>query len=219
MNSQQGYLDFIFDFDGTLADTAKLTMAALRAIAPGLGLSLPGDEHLRATIGFGGLDFYNALYPGADEQTRQALRDKLEAEEQRLHSSLKGQLLFPGCREMLFALRGAGARLYIASTGGPGHVHPLLAQEGIAPLFQDVYCGERDKTGMLKAIIGGAGGPCVMVGDMSKDHRAAHANGISCIGACYGYCVPRPNTFDYYVYKPQDLFAFLPAPKRELLRH
>lgn len=218
MNDHPGYLDFIFDFDGTLADTAKLTMAALRVIAPGLGLSLPGDDHLRSTIGYGGLDFYNTLYPGADEQTREALRSKLEAEERRLHSSLKGQLLFANCREMLATLHRAGARLHIASTGGPEHVHPLLKQEGIYPYFTSVYCGDRDKTGMLRAIIESSQAPCVMVGDMMKDYRAAHANGIPCIGACFGYCVPRPNTFDYYVYKPGDLIAFLPTPMREMLR-
>ena len=214
----------IFDLDGTLSDSAVLTIEAFNRIAPGFGLPVPSIEAVRRATGISTPEFFYILLPDHDRETVYKAGLLMEKEEQQLLPSLSGRILFEGCREMLERLKEKGVRLCIASTGQKEHVFSILNETGIINIFDMVFCGRPDKTEMLREIIGkGANGTdcgakgtdcgarrgCVMVGDMKKDYDAAREAGIISIGACYGYCIKEISDFDFYIHSPLELLDLL----------
>ena len=61
--------NIIFDFDGTLADTAPLIIATMQAAIRELDLPLRTNEECRALIGLRLEDIPAALWPGLPERT------------------------------------------------------------------------------------------------------------------------------------------------------
>ena len=202
--------NIIFDLDGTLADSAILTMAAFGKIAPAAGLSPPDPNHVRACIGYANPEFYLRVYPNEPAGLVLHVGSMVEQAESELLDQLKGRLLFNGCAELLKELNRLGAFAYIASTGSGEHVLPIINKTGIAQYFIGIFCGEPDKSEMINKIIGNRDREkFLMVGDMEKDSRAAHENGIFSVGACYGYCIREKGGFDGYIDAPADLLKFL----------
>lgn len=203
-------MNVIFDLDGTLADSAVLTVEAVKRVAPEFGLEVPSNEVIRKTIGFANPEFYDRLFPGFPTETVRRAGEMIELEELGILSSMEGRdLLFAGCLELLEELRGHGYSLTIASTGSHEHVYAVLNAAKINTFFSDVYCDRPDKTDMLKAIIKGRPKDFVMVGDMRKDSDAARANAILSVGACYGYCIREKSDFDCYIEAPLELLNIL----------
>ena len=200
----------IFDVDGTLADTAILTMAAFRRVTPRVGLPMPDLATVRAAIGYANPEFYDRIFPTAPRELVRLAGKQVEAEELALLADLEEDLLFPGCRDLLTALRNRAVRLYIASTGSHKHVDAVVDKTDIRPLFEAIYCGEPDKVNMIRRIIAdGNKSDFIMVGDMEKDCQGAHANGIRAAGVCYGYCLRQTAKFDFFLDTPMELLDLL----------
>ena len=200
----------LFDFDGTLADTGLLTEQAVRNIAPRFGLPVLPLSRIKACIGYANPGFYAHLYPDHPTELVYRFGEEIEKEEQRLMPAFRGRILFDGCRAMLSELSAAGIGLYIASTGDPEHVFPLLELSESRAYFRQVLCGAPDKVEMVKQLIEtDAAEQWLMVGDMHKDVSAAHANGIPAVGACFGYCIRGRADFDCYADSPKQLTALL----------
>lgn len=209
MNIMKSISHIIFDLDGTLSNSAIITYAAMQRVAPRFGLHTPTMDEIRRATGFANPEFYYILYPSVDRKKIYEMGQEVELEEQTILCDVKN-LLFDGCHELLISLKDKGFTLYIASTGDPNHVFPILNETGITDLFEKVYCGQPDKFEMLRKIIGDNDkSSYAMVGDMKKDSEAARVNGILSIGACYGYCRKELGEFDMYVHSPQELFEFL----------
>ncbi|MCL2003079.1 MAG: HAD hydrolase-like protein [Oscillospiraceae bacterium] len=200
----------IFDVDGTLADSAVLTVAALARFAPEYGLPVPAKDAVKRATGYQNPEFYYRLFPDAPRDIVDIVGALVEQEELRLLPSVSGSLLFKDCRELLEGLRKRGVRLYIASTGSYEHIHSILAVTGIAGLFEQVCCGRPDKVEMLRELSreGGKDG-YIMVGDMKKDCDGARANGMTSVGACWGYCLREQTAFDLYAGSPPELLKMM----------
>ena len=200
----------IFDMDGTLSDSAVLTEAAFRLIAPGQGLPVPSEDAIRRVMGNATPEFYYMLFPGFPRDVINETGKLVDEEELRILPSFGDRLLFPGCRELLVRLKENKIRLYLASTGAEAHVSSVLGGTGIIDLFEKISCGRPNKTGMLGEMVqGGDREGYVMVGDMQKDHEGARANGIVSVGACYGYCKRELTDFDYYIDAPLELLEII----------
>ena len=200
----------IFDLDGTLSDSAVLTIAALKIAAPQFGLPVPAIEAVRRTMGYANPEFYYILFPEAPRETVFEMGQLVEQEELRLLPTVKDKLLFEGCRELLTRLKEHGLRLNIASTGDNDHVFPILKETGIIGLFDKISCGRPDKIEILRKMTDAHDkSGFIMVGDMKKDSDGARANGITSVGACYGYCLREFAEFDYYIDTPKELLHLL----------
>jgi len=200
----------IFDMDGTLSDSAILTVAAFKKIAPDQGLPVPAGEAIRRVMGNATPEFYYILFPDFPRDMVFNAGKLVDEEELRLLPELKSRMLFPGCRELLMLLKENDMHLYLASTGAEEHVYPVLRGTGIIGLFDRISCARPDKTEMLGEMINDKKRDgFVMVGDMEKDHEGARANGIVSVGACYGYCRRELTDFDYYIDAPLDLLGIL----------
>jgi len=200
----------IFDMDGTITDSAVLTVAAFRKIAPGQGLPEPSEEAIKKAMGNPTPEFYYLLFPDLPKETIYNAGILVDEEELRLLPMLKDRLLFPGCRELLMLLKNNKIRIFLASTGAREHVYSILQVTGIIDFFDTISCGFPDKTNMIFEMV--KDGPrqgYVMVGDMEKDHAGAKANGIISVGACFGYCRRERTAFDYYIDEPLDLLKII----------
>lgn len=201
----------IFDMDGTLADTAKATVPACVAMAKRNGLPVPTPEAVRGAIGIANPDFYYHLFPDFDRVLISAYGQQVERDEAAFVHELGQRILFAGVRDMLEDLRSLGCELYIASTGDAEHVNNVLACGGIRDKFAGIHCGQSEKVGMVRAIIGDTDkSEWAMVGDREKDVSAARGNGICAIGAGFGYCEPKDwRQYDEVFETPQALTEWM----------
>jgi len=201
----------IFDLDGTLADTARATIAAFAEVAPEFSLPIPNPDAIRSSIGIANPMFYYSLYPAYNRKRVLACSREIEQAEEKCIRLLGRKILFDGVAEMLDELSSMGKIIHLASTGDPRHVDAVLQSGEIAHHFQSVNCGKADKEDMVRDIIGGiSAGEWVMMGDHQKDIAAARANSIPIIGAGMGYVRERDRAyFDWIVPEPHAFVAWI----------
>ncbi|HEU0058332.1 MAG TPA: HAD-IA family hydrolase, partial [Hyphomicrobiaceae bacterium] len=106
---------------------------------------------------------------------------------------------YAGVREVLQALRRAGARLAVCTNKYEHLSRALLRQLDLEPLFaviagRDTFAMCKPDPGHLTGTIARAGGRvdrAVMVGDSEVDIATAKAANVPCIAVTFGY-TPRP---------------------------
>ena len=57
----------IFDMDGTLSDTAKATLAAIKKTEKHFRLPPVTESSIRDAMGIAGLDFYRRIFPNVPD--------------------------------------------------------------------------------------------------------------------------------------------------------
>jgi len=202
----------IFDMDGTLSNTAIATAAAICQVEEKHNLPKISDEHIRNTMGIGGLEFHERLFPGLPLEKLLQVEQDVDTLEEAHIVKLGDKILFEGVKDMLISLSSRqGITIHIASTGSLRHVNATLKATGIYNLFTSISCDEPQKIDMVKKIVdGGNKAEWAMVGDMYKDSEAAQGNGILALGAAFGY-LTRENypLFDKILLTPGDIFDYL----------
>ena len=201
----------IFDMDGTLSDTGKATLTAIRALEGKFQLPTVDISHIRNAMGIAGLEFHRAIFPSLSEDVLIRLEPEVDALEYEAIQALGASILFPGVMKLLAELSRAGHKLHIASTGSSTHVQGTLSATGIGAFITSVSCGAPEKITMVKRIIAGTDPRgWVMVGDMYKDSEAARGNNILALGAGYGYLAREDyGLFDGVLNSPDDVWAYL----------
>ena len=201
----------IFDLDGTLIDTVRMTARAFRELTGRHGLAMPPEAAIRDAMGLQDPAFYRAIFPDATEEQLAVLSRDVERREGEIGAALGGEILFPGVADMLDALRDEGIRLCVASTGSAVHVRDMLAAAGIADRFEMTRCDAPDKRAMTAELLRALGGACaVFVGDTPMDVAAARANGLPVFGAGFGYVKASERAlFDAVADTPEQLTALI----------
>ena len=187
----------LFDFDGTLADTASDLAAAANRQRTRRGLEALPAETLRqySSAGARGL-LRGALNMSTDhpdyEATRVQFLKDYEAD-MTVHTRL-----FDGVEELLTQIKQAGMHWGIVTNKATYLAEPLVHALGLAPDCSVLVCG--DTTAHTKphplpllhaAQVAGFGiNRCMYVGDDIRDIQAARAAGMPSIAAAYGYCGP-----------------------------
>ncbi|MCC8193675.1 MAG: HAD hydrolase-like protein [Deltaproteobacteria bacterium] len=104
--------------------------------------------------------------------------------------------VYEGVPEMLQTLRGAGKRLFLATSKQEDSAIRILEHFGLAPCFAGITgastaLNRLTKTDVLRCACErygvDAGAGCVMAGDREHDVHGAHDVGMPCIGVLYGY--------------------------------
>lgn len=202
-------MPIIFDMDGTLIDTVLATAAAFRQLAPLHGLPLLIEEEIRVMIGVANPEFYLRLFPSYPPDRVLAFGREVEHLEAELIRGLGKNMVFPGVEDTLKSLREQKIRLSIASTGDRNHVHTALESTDLSQYFEEICCGEADKTQMLRRLCAGKPEDFLMIGDTDKDSSAARNNKILSVGALFGYCTAETGRgFDLLAKSPQDILSF-----------
>ncbi len=197
----------IFDMDGTLADTRKVSFPALCETARDLDLAPPSAARVAGAIGISGDAFYRAVFPDAPVTLLPAVAEKTFCREKEFARGLGRALLFDGVYEALELLRGQGVMLAIASTGESEHVENILSVTALKDFFQVIRCNSNDKDRMVRQIVERYPSYAfAMTGDKPKDSTAARLSRVPSIGAGYGFSTEEELAgFDAIASSPAEL--------------
>lgn len=180
----------IFDWDGTLMDSAEAIVGALQAACADLGLPVPSEERARYIIGLGLNDAMRHALPGIDPNHYPKI-----AERYRVHYLQRDAetTLFPGAAELVTTLNEAGFLLAVATGKGRRGLERALKGTGLKRLFHASRCADEGHSkphpGMLEALLdelGVASSQALMIGDTTHDMEMARALGVARVAVAYG---------------------------------
>lgn len=175
---------FIFDFDGTLADSAPWMAKALNRAAARFGFRQVSDEEIEALRGLDNRAIIKAL--GVPMWRLPAIARYIKAEVQAAESPP----LFDGVPEMLRRLRQADATLAVVSSNSEAAIRRALGEN--AALFQAYACDASlfGKAAKFKRVLRACAltpAHAIAIGDEARDIEAARAAGIACGAVTWGY--------------------------------
>lgn len=181
----------VFDWDGTLMDSAGKIVNCFAAAAADVGLAFPGEAAVRNVIGLGLQEAMDALFPGEDPRRVAALVARYR--EHFLHLDRTPMPLFPGVAEGLRHLAGLGLRLAVATGKSRRGLQRVLEATGLETLFCASRCadeaGSKPHPRMLQEILAQtrvAPARALMVGDTVYDLEMAARAGMPAAAVSYG---------------------------------
>jgi len=188
----------LIDVDGTLVDSVPDLSYCVDTMMAQLGRAPWGERRVRDWVGNGVERLVKRALVGAldgepepaDYERAYPLFLELYAE-----NTSKRSKLYPGVREGLDQLKGAGYRLGCVTNKAAQFTEPLLQDLGVFDDFSIVISGDTlpqkkpDPAPLLHgaAFFGCEPGDSLMVGDSVSDVKAARAAGFQIICMSYGY--------------------------------
>lgn len=213
---KDGIRHVIFDFDGTIVDSAPAILACFEGILAARGIT-PVVAIDNRVIG-PPLPKTLALISGIEcEATLQALATEFKARYDSEGIAMTPP--YPGIVPALDNLRRAGLALHIATNKRTVPTRLILEHLGLSDRFASVYAIDRttppyaDKVAMIAAQIAELGiDPALAcyIGDKLEDGHAAEANNLAFNIAGWGYGEWHPGNFPatwHYVDTPDGLHA------------
>lgn len=181
----------VFDWDGTLMDSAAKIVNCFRHAAVDAGLPTPTPEQARRIIGLGLREALGELFPDADEEglarVSQAYRDHF------LEHDDTATALFPGVIAGLAELKSESFMLAIATGKARRGLDRVLEETRIRDLFSATRCVDeavsKPHPRMLLDILAETGidaRESLMVGDTTFDMAMAAAAGMDALAVTYG---------------------------------
>ena len=210
---------FIFDLDGTLADTLRDIMDALNHVLAERGFPVHGPDAYRQLVGEGARQLVRDALP---EPHRDRLDEVLAAYRLRYaeHLLVHSQP-YPGIPELLSELQGRGAPLAVLSN----KPHEPTVQI-VRALFPDVrfagVLGQRPEVPRkpdpaaareLCSALGCAPADVGFLGDTRIDMQTARAAGMTAIGVRWGFrdaAELLAHGAQHVIAHPSELLALLP---------
>lgn len=181
----------VFDWDGTLMDSAaKIVHCFQRAIADA-GAPDPGEAAVRHIIGLGLSEAVEALLPTERAVVRAQVVDRYRAHFLQLDTSESE--LFPGVQAGLENLAQRGYLLAVATGKSRRGLDRVLQQTALGELFVVTRCADesfsKPHPQMLHDILDRTGtdaGRALMVGDTVYDLEMARNASVDALAVTYG---------------------------------
>ncbi len=184
---------FIFDLDGTLADTLPELNAAMNVTRSRFGLSPIGRKEVLIGINDGPRKFVERTFPeGTDETTINAATEWYIRDYEDHYKNTK--TAFNGMVETIAAIRAAGCRVAVLTN--KAHNAAVLLTEQIfgKGVFEPIW-GVKDKplkpqpdaAWEIAKIFGLSPDEICFVGDSHIDMQTGKNAGMHAIGVSYGY--------------------------------
>lgn len=181
----------IFDWDGTLMDSAGKIVRCFSAALADVGIDSPGDAAIRNIIGLGLAEAVAALLPGHGEAARVAVVERYR--EHFLHLDPGESELFPGVAPGLGRLHAQGYQLAVATGKSRRGLERVLGATALQPLFAATRCADetfsKPHPQMLHDILEHTGTEAhraLMVGDTVYDLEMARNARVDGLGVSYG---------------------------------
>lgn len=186
------YRNIIFDFDGTLVDTASLIIETMHRTIDKLNLPEKSDEECRSMIGYRLEDIPSILWPSIPDLTEQYVTTYRE-----IFNSVKDTFkvrLFPNVYETLNDMRQAGVRMAIASSRSKTSLQEYCSDLHLDDCFQMLVGGGEvqhgkpapDPVNLILATQGWDRNETLTVGDMNVDILMGKSAGTATCGVTYG---------------------------------
>jgi len=180
----------VFDWDGTLFDSAAVIADCIQQAAREMALPVPDRETASHVIGLGLNDSLRHAMPALPQERYADFLARYRGYFLEREDSLS---LFPGVTELLNELKGRGHQLAIA-TGKPRRgLDRAFQASGIGPLFAASRCGDETRSKpdplmllelMRELQIDAA--DLLMIGDTSHDLGMAKNAGVDAVAVGYG---------------------------------
>lgn len=209
----------VFDWDGTLMDSAACIAASLQAACRDLGLPVPSEREARFVIGLGLNDALAHILPGVAPAHYPRV---VERYRYRFLERDGGTALFSGVADMVQELRGAGHLLAVATGKSRRGLDRALAATGLAGHFDATRCADEGHSkphpGMLESLLDELGitpERALMIGDTTHDMQMALAAGVERVGVGHG----AHDAGDLLKYEPLACVRDCDALRRWLAEH
>lgn len=180
----------VFDWDGTLMDSAACIASSLQAACADLGYAVPSERDARYIIGLGLNDALAHVLPGVSATEYPRVADRYR------HHFLQGDAattLFAGAADMLQSLHQAGHVLAVATGKSRRGLDRALAATGLAPYFHATRCADegcsKPDPEMLYRLLGHLNvdaARALMIGDTTHDMQMALAAGMERLAVSHG---------------------------------
>jgi phosphoglycolate phosphatase len=182
---------FIFDWDGTLLDSADRIVAVMQQASSDCGLDPLTQASIKNIIGLGLPEALRELYPDLPDAELVRMR---EAYSRRFVESEEVPCeFFPGVLDTLEQLRGDGYRLAVATGKSRRGLVRVLAGLGLSDYFDATRCADETRSKphpqMLHELLAEMSVPvekAVMVGDTEYDLAMAVSAGMPRVAVDYG---------------------------------
>lgn len=185
------YQLLIFDWDGTLIDSAARIVSSFQGGARELGHRVPSDEAVRNIIGLGLAEAIMEVMPElephqVDPMAKAYSRHYVEIDQTPTQ-------LFHAVEEGLERLRAQGFRLAVATGKSRLGLNRVLTDTGLAPMFEITRCADETRSKphpmMLEQILHESGveaNAALMIGDTVYDMDMAANAGVDGLAVTYG---------------------------------
>lgn len=186
------YRNIIFDFDGTLVDTAALIIETMQRTISALGLPEKSDEECKAMIGYRLEEIPLLLWPDIPD-----LAQLYATAYREIFNTIKDSFkvrLYPNVFDILTELNRQGLGMAIASSRSRASLNEYCSELHITDCFRmlvgggDVDNGKPapDPVNLVLATQGWDKDETLVVGDMNVDIRMGKAAGTATCGVTYG---------------------------------
>ena len=180
----------VFDWDGTLMDSAAAIVHAIQASCRDLGLPEPSDERARYVIGLG---LGDALRHAVPELRESDYPRMIERYRHHYLSRDHELTLFDGVEALLAELSARGRMLGVATGKSRAGLDRVLGNTGLGVHFHATRCADecfsKPHPAMLDELMGELGvmpERTLMVGDTTHDLQMAKNAGVAVLAVSFG---------------------------------
>ncbi|MEE8328110.1 MAG: HAD-IA family hydrolase [Nitrosomonadaceae bacterium] len=180
----------VFDWDGTLADSANAIVFSIQGAARDLGVTEPSNEEARYVIGLGLSEAIEHLFPGLTSQNLILLSERYR------HHYLaqdKKISLYKGASEIIRALHAENFLLAVATGKSRAGLNRAFKSSGLGSFFHASRCADetfsKPHPAMLLELMSQFGveaNRTLMIGDTTHDLQMATNACVSGVGVTYG---------------------------------
>lgn len=182
---------YIFDWDGTISNSAAKIVSCMQAATDQAGLPRLPDEAIRNIIGLGLPEAVASLYPGVSESQLQRVREGYSAFF--TDADVAPSPFFDGVMETLNTLAEQGHLLTVATGKSRRGLDRVLSKLALTTFFHGSRCADETASKpdpkMLLELLAEFDIPvseAVMIGDTEYDMAMAREIGMSRIAVSFG---------------------------------
>jgi phosphoglycolate phosphatase len=181
----------VFDWDGTLMDSAGQIVACLQAAARDVRVEVRSEPEIREIIGLGLSEAMQTLYPVLDRVSQDRLIDAYR--DHYLDERRQTSRLFAGSEQVLRRLHESGFLLAVATGKSRRGLERVFDQTGLGEVFHASRCADetfsKPHPQMLQEIMVDLDTPAthtLMIGDTEFDMQMAGNAGTAAMAVSYG---------------------------------
>ncbi len=180
----------VFDWDGTLMDSAGVIVGSIMAACRDLKLLEPSEAAARHIIGLGLTEALQSLLPELPAEDYRQLVERYRHH----YLARDAQIpLFTGADELVRTLHGADYLLGVATGKSRKGLDRVLAFTGLQPYFHSTRCADEcfskphpEMLEQIMAELGAARERTLMIGDTTHDLSMAKNAGVAALAVSYG---------------------------------
>ncbi len=181
----------VFDWDGTIMDSAANIIECVREAAVDLDLEIPTDDAIRNIIGLGLKEAVTEMFPGADDSLVWKVVERYRVHF--LDHRRTPSKLFAGAEDVLRELAGMDYLMAVATGKGRVGLDRVFKYTGLGDLFHTSRCADEsfskpnpDMLFQIMEELGATGDKTLMIGDTEYDMQMAINAGVHRLAVSYG---------------------------------